>query len=856
MFFYQAKTHYLRLFLLLITVGAFQIKTTAQVNVLWESRYTNTGNNSDTGKELALDDNGNIYVTGTSWTSATNGFDIVTVKYDPLGVQQWINTLNGTGSGLDDARNIVVDASSNSYVTGYTASTGGNFDYITIKYDAAGVQQWAVTYNGGGNGFDEAYDIAVDPSGNVYVTGSSDNGAQGSNFVTIKYNSAGVQQWATPYNGPGNSIDAATEIALDNLQNVYVTGRSFGSTSDLDIATIKYDNAGVQQWVSRFDGALNFFDVPEAIHLDNLNNVYVAGATYGGLATENDYVTIKINNAGVQQWAQIEDGPLNEGDKAFDVITDLNQNVYVTGRSMGAGGTAENILTFKYDSTGTLLWQDTYNGPSSGYDEGQQMALGNSGALYLTGYSAGNGTNNDYLTLKYDTGNGSILWEARFDGPASNSDQAFAMEIDASESIYVTGTSKGSSSGQDYSTIKWCQLTAVASNDTQICTGDSTQLNVSATGGINYLWLPNVGLDDNTVASPMAFPTTTTTYIVSATNGVGCVDFDTVTVNVNSLPSNSITPSGATTFCAGDSVILTVDPSSSYSWNTGDSTQSITVFNGGNYTVTVTDSNTCAISGQQTVIVNTLPNVSAGSDANVCDGSSIQLNASGATNYTWNTQITLSDSTIANPIATPTIQTTYWVIGTDLNGCENSDSVFIAVSVSPTAIIDVPIPNDTLYLSQPNGGDIQFFSTPSINALTFDWDFGDGGTDNIPNPQYTYLGPGYFKVTMAVTNGQCVDTATTNIKVFLVFSVEEQQKSEIINVYPNPAKDFITININGDKKMNNISLLNSLGQEVKTYSYKNVKSLTLFVNEFDAGIYFLKIKVEDKILFKKISISH
>ncbi|PCJ27233.1 MAG: hypothetical protein COA97_04520 [Flavobacteriales bacterium] len=854
----STKSHCIKHFILFVFIVATCSNFNAQINVLWEARYTSSGQNADFGKELAIDASGNVYVTGTSFTNATNGFDIVTIKYDASGSQLWTAIFNGSASALDEARDIAVDQNGNVYVTGYTASSGPNYDYVTIKYNSSGVQQWSTLYNGTGNGFDEAYAIAIDNLGNTYVTGSSDAGSQGSNFVTIQYNSAGVQQWATSYNGPGNSIDAATQIKLDASFNVYVSGASTGSGTDLDIATIKYNNTGTQQWVSRFDGALNFFDVPEALFIDNLNNVYVAGATYGGLATENDYVTIKINNAGTQQWARILDGSLNDEDKAFDVLADQNQNVYVTGRSMGAGGTAENMVTIKYDASGNIVWQDTYNGPASGYDDAQQLRLGISGALYVTGYSAGNGTNNDYLTLKYDTSNGGILWQARFDGPSSNNDQAFAMEIDITESIYVTGTSNGSSSGQDFSTIKWCQLFADAGNDVEICIGDSTQLNVDPFDAVTYLWTPSTGLSNNAITNPIAFPSITTTYVVSVTNLVGCTDFDTITVQVNPLPLNTITANGSTTFCIGDSVTLTASNSGSYSWTpTGDTTQSITVFNTNNYTVTIIDSNNCSNTGQQTITVNNLPNVSAGSDANVCDGDSIQLTASGANNYTWNTQATLTDSTIATPLAFPSSLTSYWVVGEDTNGCKNTDTTIVVVSISPIADMTNSTTNDTLDLNLPNGGDIQFFSTLTINATSFVWNFGDGGSDNVANPIYTYTGAGVFTVMLIAINGGCADTVYATITVLQVISVEENYLSNIISISPNPSNNYLRIDF-GTLKNEGFAtkIYNSLGELIEASAKTTSNQVVINTQELANGLYFVQLKRGNAVLTKRFIISH
>jgi hypothetical protein len=854
---YFSKQIWIKFLLFFVFTITYCISINAQINVLWEARYTSSNQNTDSGKEITIDNNGNVYVTGTSFTNATNGYDIVTIKYDALGNEIWSTIFNGTASALDEARDIKVDNVGNVYVTGYTASTGPNYNYVTIKYDALGSQQWATIYNGSGNGYDEAYSIAIDTLGNSYVTGSSYNSTQGNNYVTIKYNSSGVQQWATPYNGPGNSIDAATQIKLDAQLNVYVSGRSYGSGTDLDIATIKYNNSGAQQWVSRFNGTLNFFDDPEALFIDNLNNVYVAGATYGGLATENDYVTIKINSSGTQQWAKIIDGPQNEEDKAYDVLADQNQNVYVTGRSMGSGGTAENMVTIKYDASGNLLWQDTYNGPANGYDDAQQMRLGSSGALYITGYSAGIGTNNDYLTLKYDTSNGAILWEARFDGPASNSDQAFAMEIDDVESIYVTGTSNDPSTGQDFSTIKWCQLSADVGNDVQICLGDSILLNIFSPGATNFAWSPGIGLSDSLIASPFVFPTTTTTYVVSSSNALGCVDFDTILVTVNPPPPGEIIVNGPASFCIGDSATLTATFVGSYNWTpSGDTSQSITVFNPGQYTVSTVDSNGCVNSDEQIINVFNLPNVSAGNDVNICNGDSVQLSSSGANTYTWNTQNTLTDSTISNPFAYPSSTINYWVLGEDSNGCINGDTVNVTVNTSPLSVMSNSTTNDTLDLNLPNGGDIQFFSILSTNALGFIWDFGNGDTSSLPNPIYTYPSHGVFTVMLIATNGACSDTSYIDITVLQAISIEESYLEKNLSVYPNPANEYFEIDFNGlmQEKIS-INIYTSIGKLLDSYSYKYKNLITVKSNDYTNGLYFIAINTNKEKIIKRLTIS-
>jgi len=116
---------------------------------------------------------------------------------------------------------------------------------------AAGVYAaWVASYNGPGNNDDQVNAIKVDGQGNVYVTGQSSGNGKGFDYATIKYNADGQQQWLARYNGPLGGQDMATAIAVDESDNVYVTGRSPGAGTAEDYATIKYNSAGQQQWLA------------------------------------------------------------------------------------------------------------------------------------------------------------------------------------------------------------------------------------------------------------------------------------------------------------------------------------------------------------------------------------------------------------------------------------------------------------------------------------------------------------------------------------------------------------------------------------------------------------------------------
>jgi uncharacterized delta-60 repeat protein len=370
----------------------------AQVDTAWVRRYNGPGNDDDRAYSLAVDGQGNVYVTGASYGSGTN-YDYATIKYNSNGVQQWVQRYNGTGNGDDEALSLAVDGQGNVYVTGESYGSGTYYDYATIKYNSAGVEQWVQRYNGPGNGDDYANSLAADGQGNVYVTGYSIGSGTSYDYATIKYNSSGVQQWVQRYNTPGNSRDWAYSLAVDGQGNVYVTGASDGSGTFYDYATIKYNSAGVFQWVQRYNGTGNGDDKAYSLALDGQANVYVTGVSDGS-STDYDYATIKYNSAGVQQWVQRYNGTGNDDDWAYSLAVDGQGNVYVTGASDGSG-TFDDYATIKYNSAGVEQWIQTYNGSDNYSDWAYSLAVDGQGNVYVTGYSEGSGTYGDYATIKY-----------------------------------------------------------------------------------------------------------------------------------------------------------------------------------------------------------------------------------------------------------------------------------------------------------------------------------------------------------------------------------------------------------------------------------------------------------------------
>ena len=113
-------------------------------------------------------------------------------------------------------------------------------------------------------------------------------------LLTTSIYSQVQQDWVQRYNGPVDSTDGASSIAVDGSGNVYVTGRSYGSGTSWDYATIKYNSSGVQQWVQRYNGPGNYSDIATSIAVDGSGNVYVTGGSYGS-GTVYDYATVKYS---------------------------------------------------------------------------------------------------------------------------------------------------------------------------------------------------------------------------------------------------------------------------------------------------------------------------------------------------------------------------------------------------------------------------------------------------------------------------------------------------------------------------------------------------------------------------------
>lgn len=308
----------------------------------------------------------------------------------------------------------------------------------------------------------------------------------------------------------------------------------------------------------------------------------------------------------------------------------------------------------------------------------------------------------------------------------------------------------------------------------------SENYSVTNISGVTYNWAVSGGgtiIGSGNTAT--ANWTTAGSYTISVTPSNACGNGTprTLIVNVNPNPSApQITNNDDTTFCVGDSVILTSDVATTYLWNTSATTQSITATTQGNYTVTITDANGCsAVSQPMLITVNALPVANAGSDLTFCASDSAMLNATGGGTYSWSPATGLSCTTCQNPYASPVSTTTYTVVVTNTNGCTAMDSAIVTIAtvlVANAGSDSAICPGESTTLNASGGTGYSWTPTTGLS------------NPNIANPVASPTTTTTY--TVIVTSGTC-SPSSDSVKV---------------TVNPNPAPPTITVNPAGPNSVN------------------------------------------------------
>ena len=396
-------------------------------------------------------------------------------------------TVQSGSSSNEVINDINIDNKSNIYIVGYTlgnlhgATNSGNKDIIILKYNDNGALVWSRQI--GTNKNEEANSIGNDFQNNIYVVGSTYSGLDGeshqgsSDIFIIKYNESGAKRWTKQLGT--NKFDYATSVALDVSGNSFITGstnRGLDSNSNAgdnksDYFISKYDNSGNKQSTNQFGVTKD--DIAYAITIDNTGNIYVSGSTSNALDNEThvgrkDIFVVKYDTSLNRQWTK-QIGTSSD-DESYGMTSDSLGNIYVVGYTQGSldnnirkgTGNDKDIFIIKYDENGNKLWSLQEGTDSE--DIAYGVATDSLDNIYIAGKTCSNLNNNilkgvcDYFLIKYNS-SGNVQWYKQ--GGTLLEDIAKGIDIDSLNNIFITGYTYGSIDGKtnqggtDYFLIKY-----------------------------------------------------------------------------------------------------------------------------------------------------------------------------------------------------------------------------------------------------------------------------------------------------------------------------------------------------------------------------------------------------------------
>jgi len=423
---------------------AFAMKRNSQGDTLWTYYYDGGSNNEDYATDIVVDDAGNTYLNGYSHKPSAYLFDCFTVKIDPTGTELWVSRYTEPGGAESFGNALAVDTLGNVYVAGYIDPSSGSNDWLVIKYNSSGIEQWVDVYNGADNGQDEAQGIAIAPNGNPTVCGFVySNSASGAiNAFVKQYTPSNGTAWTDTWSHPSfTGRDQAFGIGFNSSGDAFVGGETMnGSTSNNDAFALRYDVNGQRLWVTIYvDSTTATDEYLTKVIIDDLGNVYFTGTDY-----RDGYLT-KINNDGSNAWRKKWIGPVINGSDVFHgICTDQAGNVYASGRGVYPGedyyanGGRPNMIISKYNSSGDSMW--TYRCADSLNSSMAFAITERNGIIYAGGFVTDTAYVNENLYTLIVDSSGNPINEWIYNGIGDAITMGQFVETDANGNIYCAAT--------------------------------------------------------------------------------------------------------------------------------------------------------------------------------------------------------------------------------------------------------------------------------------------------------------------------------------------------------------------------------------------------------------------------------
>jgi hypothetical protein len=346
-------------------------------------------NGTDEGRDLVLDPSGNVFVTGKIYNSSKNASDVILLKYNSDGDVEWNKTWGGSSD--DEGHSIDIDSSNNLYIAGWTKSFGvnGTHDVCLLKFNSNGILAWNKTW--GNNETDTGIGIVVS-SNSVYVVGFTKINNR-SDAVILKYDTSGNLEWERTWGE--SQVDCAYDVGVDSSGDIYVTGytESFGAiVRDLFLA--KYASNGTSLFNTTW-GDDRFSDSSSLVV--SSDGVYVVGNIFTIGLGGNDILLSKFTlDTGYQLWNTTWGG--NNHEYGYDIALDSNGDIHVIGSLESLDKTLKEIRIVRFNNSGEF---ERYTAYSNGIeDEGFGIIIDSVDCEYFTGKTKLEDTDYDIFLYK------------------------------------------------------------------------------------------------------------------------------------------------------------------------------------------------------------------------------------------------------------------------------------------------------------------------------------------------------------------------------------------------------------------------------------------------------------------------
>lgn len=749
-------------------------------------------------------------------TEFINGTDIYVAKFNPSGSSLLASTYVG-GSGNDGVNHNNVTSTYTLPVCLFNTTIANNFvSNVNNEYKADSLQ-----YNYGDQFRGE---IQLDKKLNVYIISSTRStnfpvaasvpslsaysstlsGKQDAVVFKLS-NNLSTLKYSTYLGGSGN--DAGYSIIVDDTLQAFVTGGTYSTNfptksgcyqtvyngGKADGFISKIDSTGSILLKSTFIGTPSY-DQSYFIQSDVQGRIYVYGQSQGNMpVTPGTYSNTNahqflarldrqlsnINRSTV--FGSANSGSIDISPSAFAVDV-CNGNIYLSGW----GGSFINCVPINGMpiTPGAL-----FTTPPNGVDF-YLMALGpNFNNLLYGSYFGGNQSAEhvDGGTSRFDKKGiiyqsvcaGCYSYTQTPTGLAGGPNQDFPVTPGAWPSASPTlpgliNKSNNCNNGVFKLDFQLQNTTATLNSNTITGCAPLTVTFTNATPGTGYTWYLLSGNTTSTTLNPVVTFTNPGTYTISLVvrDTTKCVKKDSAIKIITINPKPSLAFTSTVTQCSNTfTATNTTIGGNTFVWNFGDATATSTLSNpthtyasSGNYTVTLVSTNTfgCKDSIKQPVSVFIFnPGVASGST--ICSGESANISASGGTSYTWSPSSQVSNTNIANPIVTPTVNTIYTVTifnNTAGNNCLRTLTTNVIVNPKPNANFN--------FTMNPCGGGVNYNDLSAANITSWQWTLSPTATSTVQNPYNFYSTGGTQSVILIVTNNfGCKDTSAQIINVLI-----------------------------------------------------------------------------------------